>query len=125
MDGGYIASDSESSDSSAGGVPRMSPDRAAPTRQRKAWRFLSTLGCILGATSLLVTALKWTGTDQRQDHQALVSQQAICALVVYAEQQADALKYRNPPAAENLEKLAADMRGTGIHCPPRKHVNTP
>lgn len=93
---------------------------------------MSALGCVLGAASILLTAVKWTGTDARQDRQSRVATQAICSIVSYAEVQADTIRRGmpamdgqparpgNPRAAHGLDKLAGDMRHTGIHCPPRK-----
>lgn len=111
----------------------MSPDSVTPSRQRRAWRTMACIGCLLGATSILLTAVKWNGTDTRQDRQARTAQQAICAIVSYAEIQADTIRRGipahdgqparpgNPRAAAGLDKLALDMRRTGITCPPRRH----
>jgi hypothetical protein len=108
----------------------MSPDSAERTRQRRAWRVMSAFGCILGASAILLTAVKWTGTDARVSRQAETGQKAICAIIAYADQQAtiiekgapaqDGLPARpgNPRAAKSLHDLANDMRSTGIRCPP-------
>lgn len=102
------------------------PDSPEPSHARRAWRLMAALGCVLGATSILITAVKWTGTDNRQDRQQDIAQHAICSIVVYAEQQADALEGRGAvEASHNLEDLATNMRRTGIHCPPRTHLRRP
>ena len=110
----------------------MSPDSPKPSTTRRAWRAMSAFGCLLGAASILLTAVKWTGTDDRQDAQGRIAERAICSIVSYAEVQADTIRRGvpaddgeparsgNPRAAEGLDKLAGDMRETGIRCPSRK-----
>lgn len=66
----------------------------------------------------------------RVDGQSDRSTQAICAIVVYAEVQAENAaagdpratppRPPNPPAAKQLERLADEMRDTGVDCPPRE-----
>lgn len=51
----------------------MSPDSPKPSTTRRAWRALSALGCVLGAASILLTAVKWTGTDDQVDAIARLS----------------------------------------------------
>jgi hypothetical protein len=51
----------------------MSPDGPHPSATRRAWRAISALGCVLGAVSILITAVKWTHADVRQDRQASVT----------------------------------------------------
>src|SRR5215208_2842091 len=104
----------------------MSPDSSSPSRQRRAWRAMACAGCVLGAASILLTAVKWAGTDDRQVRQGERSQRAVCAVASYAERQADIIRQGapaqdgqparpgNPKAAEGLERLAMDMRRTGI-----------
>jgi hypothetical protein len=52
---------------------------------------------------------------------------SVCAVVSYAEEQADNLRHPGPDrppnykAARSLDKLAVKMRATGITCPPRLH----
>lgn len=110
----------------------MSPDSPVQSRSRRAWRAMSAFGCILGAASILLTAVKWTNTDDRQDRQTRVATQAICAVVAYAEDASDrskaaAVRAPNPyvrdrslAASASLDQLAGSMRRTRIACPPRK-----
>ncbi len=59
------------------------------------------------------------------------AQEAVCPVIEYAEKQGDIAaagdptatppRAPNPAAAEQLYKLAASMRQTGVHCPPRSH----
>lgn len=82
---------------------------------------MSALALMLAAASLFLTAVKWTNVDIR-------TQRAVCAVVDYAEAQADTIRAggsarpRVLRAAAGLDKLASDMRHTGIHCPPRRHT---
>lgn len=91
---------------------------------------MACLGCLLGASGILLTAVKWTTTDTRVDAQSSNGQKAVCALVVYAETQAASIRSspdleqlpperraRSLEAADGLDHLAADMRATGIRCP--------
>jgi hypothetical protein len=104
--------------SSTGDLPRLEyymPDSPLQSRQRTAWRVLAALGCILGATALVVSALLSNGIKKATKHQ----EKAVCAVVRYAEQQSDVLRVRSPDASRNLDKLVVRMRSTGIHCPPK------
>jgi hypothetical protein len=86
---------------------------------------LSAAALVLAAGSMFLTAAKWTTSDSR-------AQKAVCAIVSYAEVQATTIRAGipardgeparpgNPRAARGLEKLARDMRATGIDCPPRR-----
>lgn len=108
----------------------MTPDSLAPGRQRRAWRALSAMALLLAATSILLTAVKWTNTDTRQDRQSVIAERAICAIITYAEDNAELARTGdpnghpprppNPKAADNLEQLAQTMRSTGIACPSRR-----
>lgn len=90
---------------------------------------MSALGCILGATAILITALKWTEVDARQDRQAAAAAHAICSIILYAENAVDRLdrsarhaptprlRRQNLQARDGLAKLSTGMRATGIRCP--------
>lgn len=41
----------------------MSPDSPRPSKIRAAWRVMSALGVLLGAAAILLTAVKWSRTD--------------------------------------------------------------
>jgi hypothetical protein len=109
----------------------MSPDSLKPSATRRAWRTLSALGCVLGAASILLTAVKWTDTDTRQDRQARIANRGICTIVAYAEDASSraleaarhaptaGVRRRSLAAHDSLNQLASGMRRTGLPCPPR------
>lgn len=88
---------------------------------------MAAAGCVLASASILLTAVKWSTTDTRVDRNASTGQKAICAIIVYAESNADIARAGdptarpprppNPEAADNLDDLARRMRKTGISCP--------
>lgn len=93
------------------------PDSLEATRTRRAWRFLAALGCLLGATGILVGALLFRGAQ----HNTNRGTQAICAIIEYGEDTLDSLPQNpnaNPDAIRRFRKLVRDMRDTGVKCPP-------
>ena len=96
----------------------------APLRRKMSRRsdHLAVTACVLSVIAIAVTIVVGATTlnnSQRIDRTATAGVQAICAVVVYAEHQADTIRPRNHDAAIGLDKLAAGMRKTGISCPPR------
>lgn len=99
--------------------------RRAEDRRAQATFGLAFVGACLGALALIVTAVVSTTTLLNRDD----VEQAVCATVSYAEEQASIARAgdpeQDPPrppntqGADQLERLASNMRKTGIDCPPR------
>lgn len=106
----------------------MSPDSLEATRQRRAWRFISALGCLLGATGILLAAIlssnvrHYTNKVDQQGHRGNL---AICAIIDYGEATLKDI-HKNPVpedkrqrrAVSRFKNLVQDMKATGIECPP-------
>jgi hypothetical protein len=93
---------------------------------------------LLAFVSVLVTAVaggfiigQVKGNTSAVERSSTRGQQAICAVLLYAEQQSGNIAARadTSPAmqranlrasAAQLETLAHKMRGTGVRCPPRR-----
>lgn len=105
----------------------------APLRRKMSRRsdHLAVTACVLSVIAIVVTVVVGATTlnnSQRIDRTATAGVKAICAVVSYAEEQAPIIRAGmragmrgrtgSPEAADRLEKLARDMRKTGISCPP-------
>lgn len=97
-------------------------------RSRKAWRFVAALGCILGATGILLAAVLSRGvqhnTDQVDESEAR-GRLAICAIINYGTETLTDIKENPAPqtraqkeAVSRFRELVQDMKATGIQCPP-------
>lgn len=79
------------------------------------WIAAAMIGGVLFGTVAIAVINRVSGNTIR-------SEKAICAVIAYAEGQADRIDANpdaTPGAAANLRKLGRDMRKTGIHdCPP-------
>jgi hypothetical protein len=86
---------------------------------------------ILFVALMLLTIGLGTILLARINRNTHAAEQAVCAVVLYADNQADTILKRvpkSPPllrpnlfhSAFELRQLALRMRSTGIHCPPRK-----
>lgn len=100
----------------------MSPDSLEATKQRRAWRFISALGCLLGATAILLAAVLAHNAEEA----AKRGQKAICAIIVYSEDTLDQVKNAppqrtSPGAVKRFRVLVHNMRATGVECPPNPH----
>jgi predicted naringenin-chalcone synthase len=91
------------------------------TRGRRAWRGIAALGCLLGATGILLAAVLTNRVDANAQRGAL----AICAIIDYGNDTLGDIKTSRPPrtaaqkqATERFRKLVFKMRATRIKCPP-------
>lgn len=99
------------------------PLRGTTHLRRKADPF-AVLGATLGFLAIMaVCLLAYVSLSN-----AGKIEKATCAITAYAERQADAIRDPVPPqqpnlrAADELDKLGAQMRETGIGCPARRRA---
>jgi hypothetical protein len=80
------------------------------------WSFINTVLLVVLGVVAGILIERVDANTRHIDHTAHRSEQAICYVIGYAEDQSKNLTMG--PAARELRNLATKMRNTGVNCPP-------